>query len=134
LADRLNADIAIIEKRRPEPGVAEVMNLIGDVRGKTAVMIDDLVDTAGSLVEASNALVRFGAREVYACCTHAVLTDPAVPRIEKSPIKELVVTKTIPPSPEKKSEKIRVISGAPILGEAILRIYNEMSVSQLFNL
>ena len=134
LADRLSTDIAIIEKRRPEPGVAEVMNLIGDVKGKTAVLIDDLVDTAGSLTEAANALVKFGAKDVYACCTHAVLTHPAIPRIEKSPIKELVVTNTIPLPPEKQSEKIKVLSVAPILGEAILRIYNEMSVSQLFNI
>lgn len=134
LADRLSTDIAIIEKRRPEPGVAEVMNLIGDVKGKTAVLIDDLVDTAGSLTEAANALVKFGSKEVYACCTHAVLTHPAIPRIEKSAIKELVVTNTIPLPPEKQSEKIKVLSVAPILGEAILRIYNEMSVSQLFNI
>ncbi|MDR2005708.1 MAG: ribose-phosphate pyrophosphokinase [Acidaminococcales bacterium] len=134
LADRLDSDIAIIEKRRPAPGVAEVMNIIGDVKGKTAVMIDDLVDTAGSLVEAASALVKFGALDVYACCTHAVLTYPAVPRIENSPIKELVVTNTIPLTPDKQSEKIKVLSVAPIMGEAILRIYNEMSVSQLFNL
>ncbi|MDR3348208.1 MAG: ribose-phosphate pyrophosphokinase [Acidaminococcales bacterium] len=134
LADRLDSDIAIIEKRRPAPGVAEVMNIIGDVKGKTAVMIDDMVDTAGSLVEAAGALVKFGARDVYACCTHAVLTHPAVPRIENSPIKELVVTNTIPLTPDKQSEKIKVLSVAPIMGEAILRIYNEMSVSQLFNL
>ncbi len=134
LADRLHCDIAIIEKRRPEPGVAEVMNLIGDIKGKTAVLIDDMVDTAGSLAEAANALVKFGSKEVYACCTHAILTHPAIARIEKSPIKELVVTNTIPLTPDKQSEKIKVLSVAPILGEAILRIYNEMSVSQLFNI
>ncbi len=134
LADRLHTDIAIIEKRRPEPGVAEVMNLIGDVQGKTAVIIDDLVDTAGSLTEAANALMKFGAKEVYACCTHAVLTPPALDRIEKSPIKELVVTNTIPVPPEKQTPKIKVLSVAPLFGEAILRIYNEMSVSQLFNI
>ena len=134
LADRLHTDIAIIEKRRPEPGVAEVMNLIGDIKGKTAVIIDDLVDTAGSLTEAAAALLKFGAKEVYACCTHAILTPPAIARIEKSPIKELVVTNTIPLTDDKKSEKIKVLSVAPIMGEAILRIYNEMSVSQLFNI
>ncbi len=134
LADRLHSDIAIIEKRRPEPGVAEVMNLIGDVKGKTAVIVDDLVDTAGSLTEAANALVKFGVKEVYACCTHAVLTNPALERIERSVIKELVVTNTIPLPPEKQIPKIKVLSVAPILGEAILRIYNEMSVSQLFNI
>lgn len=134
LADRLHTDIAIIEKRRPMPGVAEVMNLIGDINGKTAVIIDDMVDTAGSLTEAAAALMKFGAKEVYACCTHAVLTDPAIARIEKSAIKELVVTNTIPLTPDKQSDKIQVVSVAPILGEAILRIYNEMSVSQLFNI
>lgn len=134
LADRLGSDIAIIEKRRPKPGVAEVMNLIGDIEGKTAVIIDDMVDTAGSLTEGAAALAKFGAKEVYACCTHAVLTEPAITRIDKSVIKELVVTNTIPLTPDKHSDKIQVVSVAPILGEAILRIYNEKSVSQLFNI
>jgi ribose-phosphate pyrophosphokinase len=133
LADRLHAPIAIIEKRRPMPGVAEVMNLIGNVEGRTAVMIDDIVDTAGSLTEGANALIKFGAKEVYACCTHGVLSDPAVARIEASTIKELVITNTIPLPPEKENAKIRVLSIAPLLGEAILRIFGELPVSRMFD-
>lgn len=133
LADRLHAPIAIIEKRRPAPGVAEVMNLIGGVQGKTALLVDDIVDTAGSLVEGAKALQRFGAKEVYACCTHAVLSEPAVARIEASDLKELVVTDTIPLPPEKVNPKIKVLSVAPILAEAIIRIFGELSVSKLFD-
>ncbi|MCX7781591.1 MAG: ribose-phosphate pyrophosphokinase [Negativicutes bacterium] len=133
LADRLHAPIAIIEKRRPLPGVAEVMNLIGQVEGRTAVIIDDIVDTAGSLTEGAKALMRFGAKEVYACCTHAVLSNPAVARIEASDITELVVTNTIPLPDEKKSPKIKVLSVAPLLAEAIVRIFGELSVSKLFD-
>lgn len=133
LADRLHAPIAIIEKRRPMPGVAEVMNLIGNVEGRTAVMIDDIVDTAGSLTEGANALVKFGAKEVYACCTHAVLSDPAVSRIESSTIKELVITNTIPLPVEKENAKIKILSIAPLLGEAILRIFGELPVSRMFD-
>ena len=133
LADRLDAELAIIDKRRPEPGVAEVMHLIGNVEGKTAVMIDDIVDTAGSLTEAAKALKKFGAADVYACCTHPVLSDPAVERIANSEIKELIVTNTIPLPAEKMHEKIKVLSVAPILGEAIVRIYSELSVSKLFD-
>jgi len=132
IATRLECGIAIIDKRRPEPGVAEVMNLIGSVDGKIAIMVDDIVDTAGSLTEAAKALTRFGAKEIYACVTHPVLTDPALSRIAQSDIKELIVTNTIPLPPTKKHPKIKVLSVAPILAETILRIYNELSVSQLF--
>ena len=131
-AERLNCGLAIIDKRRPEPGVAEVMNLIGSVEGKTAIMIDDMVDTAGSLTEGAKALKKFGAKEVYACCTHPVLTDPAISRIATSEITELVVTNTIPLTPAKKHSKIKVLSIAPILAETMLRIFNDWSVSQLF--
>lgn len=133
LADRLGAPIAIIEKRRPAPGVAEVMNLIGSVEGKTAVMVDDIVDTAGSLTEGAKSLAAMGAKEVYACCTHAVLSHPAVERIAKSNITELVVTNTIPVPPEKQTGKIKVLSVAPLMGEAIIRIFGELSVSKLFD-
>ncbi len=133
LADYLHAPISIIEKRRPMPGVAEVMNLIGSVEGKTAVIIDDIVDTAGSLTEGARALEKLGAKEVYACCTHAVLSHPAVERINNSNIKELIVTNTIPLPPEKQSPKIKVLSVAPLLGEAIIRIFGELSVSKLFD-
>ena len=132
IATKLNCSIAIIDKRRPEPGVAEVMNLIGSVEGKTAIMVDDMVDTAGSLTEGARALMKFGAKAVYACCTHPVLTDPAIARIEESNITELIVTNTIPLPLEKRHPKIKVLSVAPILAETILRIYNELSVSQLF--
>ena len=131
-AERLNCGLAIIDKRRPEPGVAEVMNLIGSVEGKTAIMIDDMVDTAGSLTEGAKALKKFGAKEVYACCTHPILTAPAISRIAASEISELVVTNTIPLAPEKKHPKIKVLSIAPILAETMLRIFNDWSVSQLF--
>ena len=133
LADRLHAPIAIIEKRRPMPGVAEVMNLIGSVKDKTAVIIDDIVDTAGSLCEGAKALEKMGAKEVYACCTHAVLSDPAVQRIEASNLTELIVTNTIPLPEEKRTPKTKVLSVAPLLGEAIVRIYGELSVSKLFD-
>ena len=95
MAERLNCGLAIIDKRRPEPGVAEVMNLIGSVEGKTAILVDDMVDTAGSLTEGARALKKFGAKEIYACCTHPVLTDPALSRIAQSDITELVVTNTM---------------------------------------
>ena len=132
-AEILNAPMAIIDKRRPEPGVAEVMNLIGNVEGKNCIMVDDMVDTAGSLTEGARALKKFGANEIYACCTHPILTDPALSRIAQSDITELVVTNTIPLAPSKKHPKIKVLSIAPILAETILRIYNDWSVSQLFD-
>ena len=131
-AERLKAPLAIIDKRRPQPGVAEVMNLIGDVKGKNAVLIDDMVDTAGSLCEAARALKVKGAKSVYACCTHAVLTDPAASRIRDSEIEELVVTNTIPVPPQKMCDKIKVLTIAPVLAETIRAIYNDGSVSALF--
>ena len=133
-AEILNAPMAIIDKRRPEPGVAEVMNLIGNVEGKNCILVDDMVDTAGSLTEGARALKKFGANEIYACCTHPILTDPALSRIAQSDITELVVTNTIPLAPAKKHPKIKVLSIAPILAETILRIYNDWSVSQLFDI
>ena len=133
-AEILNAPMAIIDKRRPEPGVAEVMNLIGNVEGKNCILVDDMVDTAGSLTEGARALKKFGANEIYACCTHPILTDPALSRIAQSDITELVVTNSIPLAPAKKHPKIKVLSIAPILAETILRIYNDWSVSQLFDI
>jgi len=133
LADRLQAPIAIIEKRRPKPGCAEVMNLIGDVKGKTAVMIDDIVDTAGSLCEAAKALSKMGVKSVYACCTHAILSDPAVQRIEDSTIEQLIITNSIPLPKDKESKKIVTLSIADALGDAIVRIFTRQSVSQLFD-
>ncbi len=132
LADRIGAPIAIIEKKRPEPGVAKVMNLIGFVEGKNCIIVDDIVDTAGSLVEGAKALKAFGAKSVMACITHAVLTDPACERIQNSDITELLVTNTIAIPEGKNIDKIRSISVAPLLGEAIMRIFHEVSVSKLF--
>ena len=133
LADRVSAPIAIIEKRRPRPGVAEVMNIIGDIKGKTCILVDDIVDTAGSLCGGAKALKEMGASRVFAACAHAVLTDPAVERIQKSVISELIITNTIPLPPEKQSDKIKVLSVAPLLGEAIMRIFHDVSVSRLFD-
>jgi len=132
LADRLQAPIAIIEKRRPRPGCAEVMNLIGDVKGKTAIMIDDIVDTAGSLCEGAKALGNLGTKAVYACCSHAILSDPAVQSINDSNIEKLIITNTIPLPKEKESKKIISLSIADALGDVIMRIHSHQSVSQLF--
>ena len=133
LADRIGAPIAIIEKKRPEPGVAKVMNLIGDVAGKNCIIIDDIVDTTGSLVEGAKALEEFGAKSVTAAVTHAVLTDPASERIANSNIKELIVTNTIPLPENCNLPNITQLSVAPLLGEAIMRIFHEVSVSNLFD-
>ena len=131
LADRLHAPIAIIEKRRPQPGVAEVMNLIGDVKGKTAILIDDIVDTAGSLCEGAKALENLGAKEVYAACSHAILTDPAIERINASALKQLIVTDTIPLG-DKTSDKIVVLTLADAIGDVLISIQEHRSVSHLF--
>lgn len=133
-AHKLNAPIAIIDKRRPMPNVAEVMNIIGDVKGKRAILIDDMIDTAGTIQQGAKALIeRGGAKEVYACAAHAVLSGPAVERIMDSPIKELVVTNSIPLPPEKQVSKIRSLSVAPLFAEAVNRIYEGLPVSTLFN-
>ena len=132
LADFLKAPIAIIEKRRPRPGEAEVMNIIGDVQGKIALMIDDIVDTAGSLCEGAKALKRLGAKSVLAACSHAVLSKNAVEKINNSDIEKLVITDTIMLPPEKQSEKFVVLSMAKSIGDVIMRIQARRSVSQLF--
>jgi len=132
MAEQLKAPIAIIDKRRPKPNVAEVMNIIGNVEGRTAIIIDDIIDTAGTVAMAADALIENGAKEVYACCTHPVLSGPAIERIEKSHIKELVVTNSIALPAEKKTDKIRQLSVAPLLAEAIVRVFEHKSVSALF--
>jgi ribose-phosphate pyrophosphokinase len=132
LADSLNAPLAIIDKRRPEPNVVEVMNIIGDVAGRTAILIDDIIDTAGTIALAANALKEAGAAELYACCTHPVLSGPAMERLEASPLKEIVVTDTIPLREDRACSKIRVLSVAPLIGEAIKRIHEQKSISTLF--
>jgi ribose-phosphate pyrophosphokinase len=131
-AKRLNASLAIIDKRRVAPNVAEVMNIIGAVEGKTAIMLDDIVDTAGTLVQAADALTAKGVKAVYACATHAVLSGPAIERIENSQIRELVVANTIPLGDKTACKKIKVLSVANLLGEAIKRIHFHDSVSSLF--
>ncbi|CQR47484.1 Ribose-phosphate pyrophosphokinase [Paraliobacillus sp. PM-2] len=133
LADRLKAPIAIIDKRRPRPNVAEVMNIVGNIEGKTAILIDDIIDTAGTITLGANALIKNGAKEVYACCTHPVLSGPAMDRIGNSPIKELVITNTIPLPEEKQTEKVRTLSVAPLISEAIIRVHEQQSVSVLFD-
>lgn len=133
MADRLQAPLGIIDKRRPRPNVAEIMNIIGDVEGKTAILIDDIIDTAGTITLAADALIERGAKEVYACCTHPVLSGPAVERLQNSAIKELIITNTIPLSEEKKIDKITQLSVAPLLAEAIIRIHELQSVSVLFD-
>ena len=133
MAERLKAPIAIIDKRRPKPNVAEVMNIVGNIEGKVAILIDDIIDTAGTITLAANALVENGALEVYACCTHPVLSGPAIERIQNSKIKELVVTNSITLPEEKQIEKIKELSVAPLIGEAIIRVHEEQSVSTLFD-
>jgi ribose-phosphate pyrophosphokinase len=133
LAKQLDADLAIIDKRRPKPNVAKVMNIIGDVVGRTCIIMDDMVDTANTLCEAANALKERGASRVLAYCTHPVLSGPAIERIEKSALDELVVTDTIPLSEAARNcKKIRQLSTAELLAETIRRINNEESVSSLF--
>lgn len=133
MAERLKAPIAIIDKRRPKPNVAEVMNIVGNVEGKICILIDDIIDTAGTITIGANALLENGAKEVYACCTHPVLSGPAIERIQNSVIKELVVTNTIKLPEEKMIPKITQLSVAPLMAEAISRIYENKSVSTLFD-
>jgi len=132
LAERLKAPIAIIDKRRPRPNVAEVMNIVGQVEGKTAILIDDMIDTAGTITIGASALIEAGAKEVYACCTHPVLSGPAIERIQNSTIKELAVTNSIALTEDKKIDKVTELSVAPLIGEAIIRVHEEQSVSTLF--
>ncbi|MFA5143387.1 MAG: ribose-phosphate pyrophosphokinase [Candidatus Omnitrophota bacterium] len=132
-AKRLKCSLAIVDKRRVNDKQAEVMHIMGDVKGKHAVIADDMVATAGSLVEAVEAIKKAGAKDVYATITHPVLCGPAIERLKKSALKELVVTDTIPLAKEKRIGKIRVLSVASLLGEAIKRIHEEESISVLFD-
>ena len=124
--------IAIIDKRRPEPNKAEVMNIIGTVEGKTCIIVDDMIDTAGTLVAAANALLAAGAHKVYACATHGVLSGPAIERIANSQIEEVVITNSIYQPPHKQTPKLKVLSVGQMLGHGILRIINEEALSGLF--
>lgn len=132
LADFLNCPIAIIDKRRPRPNVSEVMNVIGDVKDKVAIIIDDIIDTGGSIVNAADALIEREALEVYAACTHPIFTYPANERIEESVIKECIVTNTINLPKEKLTPKITQLSIGPLIGQGIINIIRDESISNLF--
>ncbi|MEG0180440.1 MAG: ribose-phosphate diphosphokinase [Terrisporobacter sp.] len=133
-ANQLEGEVplAIIDKRRPKANVCEVMNIIGDVKGKNVIMLDDMIDTAGTITNAANALKEFGAKDIYACCTHAVLSGPAYERIEDSAISELIVLDTIKLPEGKDLDKIKVLTVAEMFGEAIKKIFSNESVSVLF--
>ncbi|MBW1822190.1 MAG: ribose-phosphate pyrophosphokinase [Deltaproteobacteria bacterium] len=132
-AKRLHADLAVVDKRRDAPNKARAMAVIGDVTGKIAIILDDMVDTAGTLIEAASAIIKNGAREVHACCAHAVLSGPSVERITDSKLKSLLVTDTIPLSEKAKvCDKIKVLTISELIGEAIIRSYKGDSVTSLF--
>ncbi len=131
-ADKLHAPIAIIDKRRPKANVSEIMNIIGDVEGKRCILIDDMIDTAGTITNAANALRDLGATAVYACCTHGVLSGPAFDRLNSSAIEELVMLNTITLPEDADTSKISSLSVAPIFAEAIQRIYDDEPISKLF--
>lgn len=131
-AEWLDIPIAIIDKRRPKANISEIMNVVGDVNKKRVVLIDDLIDTGGTIVNGANALMEMGAKEVYACCTHGVLSGPACDRIDKSCIRELVMLNTIPLPEGKPTKKLTSLSVAAIFAEAIERIYGDISISTIF--
>ncbi|MBO4991320.1 MAG: ribose-phosphate pyrophosphokinase [Firmicutes bacterium] len=132
MAQPLDAPIAIVDKRRPKANVSEIMNVIGDVKGKNVVLVDDMVDTAGTITNAANAMKDMGAIDVYACATHPILSGPAIERIEKSAIKEMVLLNTVPLPPEKQIDKIKTLSVAPMFAEAMIRIFTNTSLNGLF--
>ncbi len=132
-ATKLEVPLAIIDKRRPKANISEIMNIIGEVKGKRVILIDDMIDTAGTICNAANALRERGATGVYACCTHGVLSGPAIERIEASAIEELVVLNTIVIPENKRLSKIKEISVAPIFADALRRIHEDLSVSKLFD-
>lgn len=133
LAEKLDCKIAIIDKRRPKPNMSEVMNIIGEVDGKIAIFIDDMIDTAGTITNGAEAIVKRGAIEAYACCTHGVFSDPAIERLKASPLKEVIITDSIQLSERKKLDKIKVLSVDVIFANAIERIIHNKSVSELFD-
>ncbi|MBR2706795.1 MAG: ribose-phosphate diphosphokinase [Mogibacterium sp.] len=133
MAKPFNVPIAIIDKRRPEPNKSEIMNIIGDIENKNCVILDDMIDTAGTICNAAKALKDLGAKNVYACATHAVLSGPAIERIEASPIKEMVLLNTIPIPEDKRLKKITVLSTGHIFAETISRVYSNKPISVMFN-
>jgi len=128
----LNAPIAIIDKRRTEQNVAEIHHIIGDVKGKTAFLVDDIIDTAGSITEAAKVLIKFGSKEVYALATHGVLSNPAIERIKNSPIREVIITNTIRVPKEKMIDKLKIISVAPLLAETIKRTHEGLPMGMVY--
>ena len=132
MAEPLNCPIAIVDKRRPKPNVSEIMNIIGDIEDKNCVLLDDMIDTAGTITNAANALKDLGAKSVRACATHAVLSGPAIQRIQDSAIEELVLLNTMPIPEEKMIDKIKVLSVGPMFAESLVRIHNNESISKLF--
>ena len=132
MAEPLGVPIAIVDKRRPEPNKSEIMNIIGDIENKNCLILDDMIDTAGTICNAAKALMDLGARSVYACATHAVLSGPAIERIEASPIKEMVLLNTIPVPEEKRLKKITVLSTGHIFAETIMRVYSNKPISVMF--
>jgi ribose-phosphate pyrophosphokinase len=133
MAHPLDAPIAIVDKRRPKANVSEIMNIIGDIEGKNVILVDDMIDTAGTITNAANAMKDMGAKEVYACATHPVLSGPAIERIQDSAIKELVLLNTIPLPESKQIDKIKLLSVAPLFAEAMIRIFTNDSISRLFD-
>ena len=132
-ASRVNATLAIVDKRRPKANAIEIMNVIGDVKGKTCLVVDDMVDTAGTLCQGAEALIKNGAKEVYACCTHGVLSGPAMDRLNASPIKELLVLDTINmPEEIRNNPKVKVVSVAKLIAKAIYTIYSDSSLSAIY--
>ncbi len=132
MAEPLNCPIAIVDKRRPKPNVSEIMNIIGDIEGKNCILLDDMIDTAGTITNAANALKKLGAKSVRACATHAVLSGPAIERIEESAIEEMVLLNTMPIPEGKKLDKMKVLSVGPTFAEAIRRVHTNESISKIF--
>ena len=132
MAEPLDVPIAIVDKRRPRPNVSEIMNIIGDIEDKNVILLDDMIDTAGTITNAANAMEKMGARKIYACATHGVLSGKAIERIEASAISELVLLNTISLPEEKKLPKIKTLSAAPLFAEAMMKIFSNDSVSELF--
>ena len=133
MAEPLNAPIAIVDKRRPEPNKSEIMNIIGDIEGKNCILVDDMIDTAGTITNAANALKEMGAKSVRACATHPILSGPAIQRLEDSAIEELVLLNTVPIPEERQISKMKILSVAPLFAEAMTRIFTNGSISRLFD-
>ena len=133
MAEYLDCPIAIVDKRRPEPNKSEIMNIIGNIEGKNCIILDDMIDTAGTITNAANAIKNLGAKDVFACATHAILSGPAVGRIQDSAISELVLLNTVPMPEEKRIDKMTFLSVAPLFAEAMIRVFTNGSISKLFD-